>query len=207
MRSAAARLALAAAGLSVIGVAGASHAAAGPVGPSKVVVTDPSGDALGLPGGDDIVSVTYTSAGMTTKATKKTKAAYTPKSLMITLEVADAITTDGTVQYDVEGELAGCGGFYLYVAPGAATEALSGSCADDDTVDFAASTYAVSGKTISFTIPLGSVPGAKAGGSVSGLFAYTGAVDPVTGEVGPVLIGANPLDNDEASSDAVYKIG
>lgn len=29
----------------------------------------------------------------------------------------------------------------------------------------------------------------------------------MVGELGPVVIGANPADNDEASSDATYKIG
>jgi hypothetical protein len=204
MRGTTARLSLAAAGLAVIGLVGAASAATtAPVGPKSLVVTDPAADSKGLPG--DIAKLTYSTIGKTAKVGKKM--VYTPSALTIAVETVSSIATDGSVQYDVEGNLAGCGNFYLYASPGSALDPLGSSCADDATVKFDGSSYAVSGKTITFTIPLRSIPGAVAGGVVSALFAYTGSVEPATGEIGPVLIGSSPLDNDEVASDGVYKIG
>lgn len=199
-----ARLALAAAGVAALGLALPAHAASAP---TKLVITDDAGDAL-AGGSDDAVKLTWTTSG--TSTTKKVRGravtTYTPKNLVVTLETADAIDTSGTTQYDIEGTADGCGDFYLYVTPGSALEGLFGSCADDDTVDFAGSSFAVSGKAIAFTIPLRSAPGIDAGKTLSGLDAYTGSVDPITGEVGLVAIGGT-LSNDTIASDDVYKIG
>ena len=195
MRRTPVRLALAAAGLAALGMALPASAGSAP---AKLVVTDAAGDAF---------KMTWTTTGTTVKKKvgRKVVTTYTPKKLVVVLETAGDIDTAGTTQYDVEGTADGCGDFYFYVAPGSALEGIAGSCPDDDSVDFAAVTYVISGKTITFTIPLGSVPGLKAGKKVSGLNAYTGQVDPITGEVGPVLFGGT-LATDTVSSDATFTI-
>lgn len=204
-----ARLSLAVAGLAAFGLALPASAA---TAPTTLVITDPAGDSLApatlTRGTDDIVKLTWRTSGTTTSKMvgKKVVKTYTPKALVVVVETTGNIDTSGTTQYDIEGVAAGCGGFYLYVAPGAAMESVYGSCADDDATDFSATTFVVAGKTLTFTIPLGSVPGIKAGGALTGLSAYTGNVDPVTGEFGPVLVGGL-LANDDVSSDATYKIG
>lgn len=205
-----ARLALVVAGLAVVGLTLPASAGSAP---AKLVVTDPAGDSHAAPfaamtgGADELVKMTWTSTGKTTKRKvgKKVVTTYTPKNLVVVLETAGDIDTGGATQYDIEGNSVGCGDFYLYVAPGSALEGVFGSCADDDTVDFGSATFAVAGKTITFTIPLGSVPGLTAGKTVTGLNAYTGNVDPITGEVGPVIIGGT-LANDSVPSDAAFKI-
>ncbi|HUR14260.1 MAG TPA: hypothetical protein VM097_07180 [Mycobacteriales bacterium] len=205
-----ARLSLVLAGCAALGLAVPAHAGSAP---AKLVVTDATDDALSAPltaltgGADELAKMTWTSTGTTTKRKvgKKTVTTYTPKNLVVILETAGDIATDGTTQYDVEGSSDGCGDWYVYVTPGAALEAVFGSCDDDDSVDFGSASFAVAGKTITFTIPLGSVPGLKAGKSVTGLNAYTGFVDPVTGDLGPVFLGADGA-TDTAPSDAAFKI-
>ena len=204
------RLALVAAGAAALGLALPAHAGSAP---AKLVVTDAATDSVAGPfkaltaSADELTKMTWTTSGTTTKRKvgARTVTTYTPKKLLVTLETAGDIDTSGTTQYDIEGTSDGCGDFYVYVSPGAALESVAGSCADDDAIDFAETTYAVAGKTITFTIPLGSVPGLKAGKAVSGLNAYTGNVEPFTGEGGPVLFGGT-LANDSVASDASFKI-
>jgi hypothetical protein len=225
MRTSIARISLAAAGLAVVGLVGGAHAATtAPAGPKTLTYTDPSGD--GKVAGDDITKVTYTTTGTTTKVGKKVT--YTPKNLVIIVEAASAIVTNGTMQYDIEGSVPGCGDFFFYFAPGAAIGAVpvvggaptvSGSCADDSAAVFDGVTAVAADKTLTFTIGLGSITGFTAGASVTGMLAYTGTVDPVFGVVGPVVGGSAPLGgtglpgeatsvaNDVASSTDTYKIG
>lgn len=192
------RLALVAAGASLLGATHVASAATS-AGPKTLSFTDDSGDSFGVPG-DDITKVTYTTTG------KKSGKTYTPKNLLITLDLASAVG-DGTVQYNVEGSVGGCS-FFLYNTPGAALsdETAFGGCSEDDKIDLGA-TATAAGSRVTFTIPLGATPDFKAGKSVTGLFAYTGTVDPVTGEIGNTLPGSSPLDNDDAESDKTYKIG
>jgi hypothetical protein len=208
MRRATVRLSLVAAGLAAIGLAMPASAGSAP---TKLVITDPAGDSnadafQSLEGdADDIVKLTFTTTGATTtkKVGKKVVKTYTPKVLVITLETLGNIMTSGATQYNIEGSADGCGNFYLYVAPGTAMESFSGFCADDDAADFAGADYKIAGKTITFTVPLGSVPGIKAGSKLDGLRAYTASVEPVTGELGPWPV----LVNDETDGEAVYKVG
>jgi hypothetical protein len=201
-----ARLAVVAAGLATVGLALSASAATPPPKPKSLSFGDATGDALGV-GGDDIVKVTYTSAGTTKKVGKKY--VYTPNRLVMTLQLADAIA-DGDVQYNVEGAVPGCS-FYLYTAPGSALDDGSafGGCNEDgtDTSTDLQPTVTSAGKTITFTIPLGVTSGFKAGAAVTSLYAYTGVVDPITGEVGPTIVGSGPADADQATSTATYKIG
>lgn len=215
MRTTTARLALAASGLAVLGVVGGAHAALPVPGPKTLTVVDPSGD--GKVAGDDITKVTYSTTGTRSKVGKKL--VYKPKALTMAIETATPIVTDGSMLYEVEGNVPGCGSFYLNVSPGAALELLFGSCSDDSTVDFSGSSFAVSGKTLTFTVPFGEADGFKAGSTVTDVLAYTGTVDPVTGIVGPSTVnGHDPfagtpgeghvdVSNDLAKTSSPYKIG
>jgi hypothetical protein len=193
------RIAAVASAGALLALAGSAHAAA--PAPKSLVITDPSGDAAPLKG--DLVKVTYTTTGT------KTKTSYTPKNLVLTIETADAIDTSGTTTYEVDAELGGCeSGFNLYFTPGVdASEGGgclngSGTAITSEGVD---GPPVVNGKTITWTIPFKAVPGSlKAGAVISGINAYTGLVEPLTGIVGPYLIG---FVNDDATTDASYKIG
>lgn len=180
-------------------LAGSAHAAA--PGPKTLVVTDASGDAAPLKG--DLVKVTYTTTGT------KTKTTYTPKSLVVTIETADAIDTSGTTTYEVDAELAGCeGGFDLYFTPGV-DGSEGGGCLNGSGTSITSEGVdgppVVNGKTMTWTIPFKSVSGQlKAGAVISGIDAYTGLVEPATGIIGPYLLG---FVNDDATTDSTYKIG
>ena len=202
MRRTPVRLALAAAGLAAAGLALPASAGAAP---QAVTFTDASGDAL-MGTADDIVKVTYTTTGTTAtkKVGKKTVTTYTPKNLVVVVETAGDIDTSGTTQYDVEGTVPGCS-FYLYVTPGSVLESPVGSCGEGETGSFDALTTTVKGKTLTFALPLKAVPGMKAGAKLSDLYAYTGSVEPITGELGPVAFGP-VLPNDDAESDRVFTI-
>lgn len=204
MRTSTARFALAAAGLAVVGLVGGAHAATpAPAGPKTLVVTDATADAV-TNHGDDIAKLTLTTSGTTKKVGKKL--VYTPKALLVSIETAAAIPADGTVQYDIEATTDGCKSFYMYATPGSKLDPLGSASCDDKAATFAGSTYSVKDKTITFTIPLGDGPGFAAGKSLTAIDAYTGHVDPVTGEVGPVIIGGT-LSNDDVATDAAFKIG
>ena len=194
-----ARLALVAAGLAAVGFAVPSGAATTTSsGPKALVFTDEAGD--GVAPGDDITKVTYTTSGTTAKVGKKT--VYTAKNLVFTIETAAPVVSTGYVQYNVQGVVDGCGEFYLGAAPGSALDTISAACPDDDTVDFAAATYEVKGNTITFTVPLDGT--FKKGVKIDTPYAYTGLVDPVTGELGPSFFF---VANDDAASDGTYTIG
>jgi hypothetical protein len=179
--------------------AGSAHAAT--PGPRSFSYTDPAGDAAPLKG--DIVKVSYTTTGT------KTRTSYTPKKLVITLTTADAIDTSGGTTYEIDSDLAGCeSGFDVYVTPG--TEGSDGGgCTNPDGATSFTSTGVdgppvVGAKTITWTITLKADPAFKPGSVISGIDAYTGAVDPVTGFVGPYLLG---FSNDDAPTKGSYKIG
>lgn len=205
MRIAVARTALAAAGLAVVGLAGSSFAAAAPTG-KTLVFTDESGDSLGQPG-DDLTKVTYTTTG--TKVGKT----YTAKSLVVTLEAASDIATDGILTYEIDAEIAGCtAGFNLYFTPGV-DGSEGGGCVNSDPADPTSFTSVgvdgpptVAGRTITWTISLKADPAFKAGGKISGFHAYTAAVEPVVGFIGPYIVDS-ALANDDVTSDATYTIG
>lgn len=196
-----ARLALVAAGLAAVGFAvpsGAATPAPTSSAPKTLTFTDPSGDGK-LPG-DDIVKVAYTTTGTTAKVGKKT--VYTPKNVVMSIETAAPISTNGYLQYTVQGVIDGCGEFYLGSAPGSELDTISAACPDDDSVDFAAATYEVKGNTITFTVPVDST--FKAGTKIATPSAYVGVVDPITGELGPSFFF---VADDSAASDADYTIG
>lgn len=209
MRGTTARLALGTAGLAVLGlVGGAGAAAPAAAGPKTLVVTDAAGDKLGGTNGD-IVKVTYTTTGLkgVKKVGKKSVPTYTAKNLVIRLEMADAIDTKGTTEYEVDADLADCNSFNVYYTPG--VDGSEGAGCSTGAIGSSSSTGVdvpvINGKTITWTIPFSSVPGVlKAGASIDGISAFTALVDPVTGFVGPYFVGPA---NDDASTDTAYKVG
>lgn len=189
------RLALAAAGLAVVGVASSSFAAS-PAAPASVTFTDETGDALVA--NDDISAVKVTTSGTSAVVAKKT--VYTPKSVDITVTV-DAIDGNGTTAYGVTGT-APCGEFAFYAPPNAGDDGVYGGCPDDGAAADAV-TYDVTDTTITFHIPAADL-GVKAGSKLSDLGAFTETVEPVLGFAGPwMLIG----DNDTASGDKSLTVG
>ncbi len=205
MRVTAARTALAAAGLAVVGLVGSASAAT-TAGPKTLVITDAAGDSLGQPG-DDLTKVTYTTTG------KKVGKTYTPTALVVTLETAGDISTNGVLTYEVDTDLAGCdAGFDLYFTPGV-DGSEGGGCLNSDPADPTSITSTgvdgpptVGGHTMTWTISLKADVAFKAGSKISGFHAYTGAVEPVVGFIGPYLVDT-ALANDDVSSDATYTIG
>jgi hypothetical protein len=181
-------------------------------GPSTLVLTDPTGDAPpGLHG--DITKLTYTTTGktVTKKVGRKVTKVYTPRTLLITLTTADPIDTSGTTMYEIDSDLAGCeGGFNVWYTPGV-DGSEGGGCANgsfpNGTTDGVDGPPTVAGSTLTFAIPFNALPTVfKAGAAISGIDAYTGAVEPVMGLVGPYLVDP-ALGNDELKTDTVYKIG
>ncbi len=201
MRVSVARTALAAAGLAVIGLVGSASAGATPVGAKPLIVTDAAADSLGQPG-DDIVQVTYNTAG--TGSGKS----YKPTSLTMSIKVKGAISTNGFLAYEFAGSIAGCGEFYIDLAPGAELGDVVGtSCADDDAADLSAGDLVIAGDTLTYTLPLSAFPGAKAGSKLDAAAVYTGSTDPVIGFAGPVPgFGITDLANDEAVAAASYTV-
>jgi hypothetical protein len=189
-------------------VALAGAASAAPGGPATVTFSDAAGDNVSPGAGQDITGVTWTTAG-TGKGKK-----YAPKYLVLRLTLAAPPTTDGTTLYAVDGNLGGCGDFYVNYMPGANlgdtfNYADCGGDPSDPTGSGTAfdATPDVKGNVITWTLPLKSLPGdVKRGATFTGLNALTDFVDPVTGIVGSYGLGG-PAVEDTASSDATYVVG
>jgi hypothetical protein len=213
MRRTPVRLALAAAGVAALGLALPASAA---TGPTRLVVTDASGDELpGTTG--DITKLTYTTAGktVTKKVGRKLVKVYTPDTLVVTLETADAIDTSGTTTYEIDSEVAGCdSGMDFWFTPGV-DDSEGGGCINSDPADPTSSTSegldgppTVAAKKMTFTFHFRGFSGkqVRAGSTISGLHAYTAVVEPVLGFVGPYLVDTT-FANDNVTSDTVYKVG
>ena len=204
-----ARFALATAGLATAGLA-LSSSAATPVGPKTLSYTDATGDSLGAVASNDITKVTFTTTGTTTKVGKKTT--YTPKNLVVSLTLAAAPGSTPGLDYEVDGDLPGCGSTNFTYTPGAQVQGgLFTECGSepDATTGSTSTLYdappTVNGSTITWTFSLkGLSPEFKAGAVFSGITAFTVQNDPVFGIVGPGLVGG---EYDTASTDSTYKIG
>jgi hypothetical protein len=214
MRRTPVRLALVAAGLAAAGLALPAHAGTAPV---TAVFTDGSGDVL-LPGlSGDITKLTYTTKGTTAnkKVGRKVTKVYTPDTLVITLETADAIDTSGTTTYEIDSDVAGCdSGLDVYFTPGV-DGSEGGGCVNSDPADPTSFTNegldgapTVAGNKITFTLHFKGFSGkqVKVGTPISGIHAYTALVEPLTGITGPYLIDT-ALANDNLETDATYKVG
>lgn len=207
MRTTAARLALAAAGLSVLGMVGGASAA---TKPNLLSFSDPAGDALATQKAYDITKVTVTTKGVTTKKGKVVT--YKPKSIVVTMTIAGAFTTTPGANYEVDADVAGCGYANFTYTPGALSEGgLFTECGSPaDSTGSTATLYdmppTVKGSTVTWDIPLNALdPSFKQGALLSGISALATQNDPVFGIVGPgAFVPGGNLDT--ASTDGSVKI-
>ena len=200
MRASTTRLALAAAGLAVLGSFGQAHAAARPaakaVKPPVLTITDPAGDALAI----------------TTKG-KGSKASYKPVSVVLTMTVAGALSTTPGAAYEVDvADVSGCGYANFTYTPGGLDEGgvftECGSPADEtgSTATLYDAPPTVSGSTITWDVPLSLLsPEFKAGAVFSGISGKANQNDPVFGLIGTGTL----LDEgnwDIASTDKTFRL-
>lgn len=131
--------------------------------------------------GQEIEKVTFTTTGVFTKA--KPRTLYTPKNLVVNIEISSPIKSNGTTRFVVNATLLGCPGrFMLQAQPGTLRPPASvARCTDaGSTAEQPAATYAVAGSTITFTIPLSSKFGLATGSIMSGISAYTTLSEPAS---------------------------
>lgn len=211
MRASTTRLALAAAGLAVLGSFGQAHAAARPaakaVKPPVLTITDPAGDALATQKSYDITKVTITTKG------KGSKASYKPVSIVLTMTVAGALSTTPGAAYEVDvADVSGCGYANFTYTPGGLDEGgvftECGSPADEtgSTATLYDAPPTVSGSTITWDVPLSLLsPEFKAGAVFSGISGKANQNDPVFGLIGTGTL----LDEgnwDIASTDKTFRL-
>ena len=196
-------------------VALASGASAAPTpGPRSLTFADPAGDAVASTA-YDITAVTATTTGVVTKTGKgksKGNAVYTPKALVLSMTLAEAPSSTPGTLYEIDVETSACGTLMAYFTPGAdGSGALVGCGSEPDETGSTATTFdvlpTVTGKTITWTLPFSMLPAEmKPGSSLSTFAAYATQADPAVGVVGPYLF-TSELNFDNATSDAVYKVG
>ena len=200
------RLAVLLASVATVSLAGSALAA----GPNTLSFKDAPGDNVSPSAASDITGVTYTTAG-----SGKGKA-YTAKSLVVTLALGAAPTSDGTTVYDVHFSVPGCGAYSMQYMPGAELIQVSGYAECGSEPDETGSTgtlfdpsVEVKGNSIVYTVPLKTLPGKVAAGTtLTDLLAYTDFVEPATGLFGPAgLFGADAAVYDKASTTSSYKVG
>ncbi|MBK5307268.1 MAG: hypothetical protein JJD92_11330 [Frankiaceae bacterium] len=204
--------------LSIAGIAIASTASAGgPAAPNALTYSDPAGDHVPTAGGNDILSVTYTTSGTigpkgNGKGGGKGNQAYTPKALVVTMKLAGPPSDVPGTLYEVDAVTSGCGDLLLYFTPG--VDGSGGLVDCGSAPDELGSTTTsldvepeVQGSTITWTLPFSMLPKEVSVGSrISEFVAYSTQTDPLTGVVGPYLFTSD-LNYDNATSDATYKIG
>jgi hypothetical protein len=205
------RPALLAAGVAAVALASGASAA---TGPSTFSFSDDKGDAIPTDA-YDITSAKLTTTGVTTTKTVKRKktTTYTPKALVVSMTLAAPPSTVPGTLYELDAETSTCGSLLLYFTPGAdGSGALVGCGSEPDPATGSEATTlavepTVAGNTITWTLPLASLPPqVKVGTTISEFAGYSAQVDPATGVVGPYLL-TSALNYDNAASDGVYKLG
>jgi hypothetical protein len=204
--------------LSLAGVALATTASAGgPAAPNTLTFNDPAGDAVPTDDGNDILSVTYTTTGVQEpkgpgKGRGKGNLVYTPKALVVTMQLAAPPSAVPGTLYEADATTSACGDLLLYFTPGVDGSGGLVDCGSEADATGSTATSLdvepqVQGNTVTWTLPLSSLPKEMAVGStISDFVAYSTQTDPVTGVVGPYLIDSS-LNYDNASGDGTYKIG
>lgn len=197
-----------------------SHAAPAPQ------ITDASGDAVGGQAALDIVTVRFSTTGLTTvtKVRGKRVTTYTPTKLVVTQTLAGAPSTTLGTRYRIEATVDGCGQFDIYYVNGASGPTGSawfdcpeGGLGESGTLlDVVPK---ISGSTMTWELPLKTLPReVKVGSVLSAFRAYTDLGDPLTGILGTGEGAANllviPNDPtvgvavaDVATGTGVWKIG
>lgn len=206
---------LALAGLAVVANVGTAHASS-TAGPRALIVNDPAGDTT-LPGETgDIAKVTFTTTG------DGAGRSYVPKSLVITLQLNDAVGTSGRTQYEIDSHVAGCK-FSLISVPGAFISTDGGllNCSQGGSDPLGTAGTGVPVKiaaqrnTITFSLKFAQAPKSlRAGGRIGDIHAFTADTEPVLGLGGPALVPFfvpaaynSALYVDEARSSGIYQVG
>ena len=199
------RLAVLLSAVAAVSLAGSALAA----GPNTLTIADAKGDNVSPGAASDITGVTFTTTG-SGKGKK-----YTPKALVITMNLGAPPTSDGSTTYRVDWQVAGCGGVYVSYIPGSPVLAESFNYADcgsepdelGDTGTVFDSVPEIRGSSLVWTTSLKSLPfKAPAGTSLTELVAFTDFIDPVLGVVGPQSLTEEPL-YDVASTEKAYVVG
>lgn len=185
---------------------------------SKPQLTDPSGDALPVPGSYDLVAGQLTTTGVTTtrKVGRKVIKTYKPKNLVASLTLAAPPSTQAGSAYTFTADITACGNGYMSFTytPGAVlgdgSLFVSGCGTDDGTgpaeiLDDVVPV--VKGSTITWTMPLADMGSDLPLSTVfSNLTAASDLNEPVFGLIGTSLL--TPESSiDAASSDASWKLG
>jgi hypothetical protein len=185
---------------------------------TKPQLTDPSGDALPVPGSYDIVAGQLTTTGITTtrKVGRKVIKTYKPKNLVATLTLTAPPSTQQGSAYTFDADITACGNGYMSFTytPGAflgdGSLFVSGCGTDDGTgpaeiLDDVVPV--VKGNTITWTMPLADMGSDLPLSTVfSNLTASTDLNEPVFGLIGTSVL-APESSIDGASSDATWKLG
>lgn len=198
MRRVPVRFALGAAALGLLVTALPSSAA-----PSTrpFVLVDPTDDTMPMTHGD-IVAVTYTTTGR----------GPVPDTLLVTIQTADEIDADGTTEYEVDSQVAGCAnGFDVWFTPGVAGSE-GGGCSNGSGSSLLSTGLAgppeVRRHSVTFAFPFAKFPGkqVRPGTAIRGIRAFTALVEPVVGFIGPYVLTGG-LANDELVAERAYRVG
>lgn len=107
--------------LALAPLAGIALAAAAHAGPTKVPqIKDPTGDAVGMQAGTDIVSVLFTTAG------KGAGKHYLPKVFSVTMTLAGPALSGPGITYEVDAMTSTCGAVSFTYEPGTPYERITG---------------------------------------------------------------------------------
>jgi hypothetical protein len=197
--------------------AGAVPSSAAPT--RKPQIVDPATDALGGQASTEIVSALWTTTGdtVTTKYRGRTKTAYTPRRLVVTLNLAGAPSTTAPFSYETSATVAGCGTIRFVYTPGTAYSQIVSNTflwydcgpTDPTTGDNLVLVPGVStklgAKSITWEYPIKALPKEffKVGAPFTEFRAAVDAVDPVLGLYGTNLV--QPID--EALGTGAWKLG
>jgi hypothetical protein len=187
-------------------------------------ISDPAGDVKGAQAAYDIVSVRFdTTKVVTSTVVKKKKVkVVTLKDFTITMTLAgDANVLPGT-SYQVIADNTPCGTLYAFtyfsaLDAGPGNSLQFGHCGEVTPQGDSAlldPTVTVAGKTITWSVPMKTLPPqVKAGSAISGMYAYTAPTEPVVGFSGVDFLSiagpeaAEAATFDYAATDKVYKVG
>lgn len=198
------RLPFLAAALVVAATATGSNAVAAP----KPQIVDAAGDAKVPHPPLDIVSALYKTTGdtVTTIVKKKKVVTYTPRKLVVTLNLSGAPMTNPGVAYEVSSDVAGCGTVRFTYTPSTVFGQVLGDasiwvdCGEPDPTTgdtlllMSNATFELGAKSITWTVNIKSLPKAvKVGAKLSGFRAAVDIVDPVFGLQGTPDTGT-PID-------------
>lgn len=185
----------------------------------KPQIVDAANDALGGQAGTEIVSVLWTTTGDTTVSRVRGRkvTTYTPRKLVVTLNLAGAPMSQAGFAYETEAEFAGCGTVRFTYTPGTVFGQVLGpaslwyDCGEPDPttgdtlVLVPNPKHKIGAKSITWEYAIKAFPKAvKVGAPVTDFSAAVDIVEPVFGLQGTTDTGT-PIDG--ATSDAVWKLG